>query len=389
MLKWRVKRGFTYGRHVLPHHDGPAVIAGDRTLSYADLRAARAPGGELVGNNSPEFVLGLVGAWNAGETVVPLSGRLRGYELDAIRANLKGSGPFRNGTILYTSGSTGAPKGVHHSTQSLGHWAATLAEVMELTPEDRVGLIIPMSHAFGLATLLAALYAGAAVVLVENERALPNVLPGLTVLTGTPAVFAPLAPSTIRGLVGGMASPAELFARHPRVLNVYGMTEIGGAAVSRPHDTAGPLHPVRGYEIRAVDGELQVKGAGVTPGYHGGPETGEWFATGDLGTVAEDGSITIHGRAQEVIHVGGFNVFPAEVETFLLTHPEVSEAAVVGAPHPRMGEVVKAYVVASAPAAELIRYARRNIAGYKVPYGIEIRDALPKRPNGKIDKGAL
>jgi acyl-coenzyme A synthetase/AMP-(fatty) acid ligase len=82
-------------------------------------------------------------------------------------------------------------------------------------------------------------------------------------------------------------------------------------------------------------------------------------------------------------------VFPAEVETFLLTHPEVSEAAVVGVPHARMGAVVKAYVVADAAPAELVRFARKHIAGYKVPYGIELRDALPKLPNGKVDKGAL
>jgi acyl-CoA synthetase (AMP-forming)/AMP-acid ligase II len=375
---------------VISDHDGPAVIAGDRTLSYAELRAARATGGELVGHNSPEFVLGLAGAWNTGETVVPISGRLREYDLAATRERLAASTPPPDiATILLTSGSTGVPKGAYLTREGAAHWGATLAEALALTPADRVGLIIPLSHAFGLATLLAALHAGAAVVLIDNERALPNVLPGLTVLNGTPAVFAALPGLEIRGLVGGAASPPELFARHPRLLNVYGMTEIGGAAISHPSDPAGPLRPVEGYTFRAVDGELQVKGRGVTPGYHGGPATGEWFATGDLGAIDDDGCVRIHGRAKEVIHVGGFNVFPAEVENFLLTHPDVSEAAVVGAPHPRMGEVVKAYVVATAASAELVRFARRNIAGYKVPYGIEIRDALPKLPNGKIDKGAL
>jgi acyl-CoA synthetase (AMP-forming)/AMP-acid ligase II len=373
---------------VLLEHDGPAVIAGDRTLTYADLRAAPPPPGDLVeiiGANTPEFVLGLFGAWNAGVTAVPLSGRLRDYELDRIRSNLKGPGPFKGAAILYTSGSTGEPKGAYLTRAGARHWARTLAEVLELGPEDRVGLVIPMSHAFGLATLLSALWAGAAVVLVENERALRPA--ELTVLNGSPAVFASLPPLEIRGLVGGAASPAELFERHPHILNVYGMTEIGGAATGR----GAWLRPVDGYEVMVrPDGEIWVRGAGVTPGYHGGPETGEWFATGDLGESDErTGSFRVTGRASEVIHVGGFNVFPAEVENFLLTHPDVTQAAVLGAPHPRMGQVVKAFVVADAAPAELIRFARANIAGYKVPYGIEIVDALPRLANGKVDKQAL
>ena len=368
-------------------HEGPAVIAGDRTLTYADLRAARGAGGELVGHNTPDFVLALVGAWNAGETVVPLNGRLRDYELEAIRANLKGSDPFRDATLLFTSGSTGAPKGAYLTREGAAHWARTVARVLELTARDRVGLLLPISHAFGLATLLSALYAGAAVVLIDNERALPNILPGLTVLNGSPAVFAQLPGADVRGLVGGAAPPPELFTRHPRLVNVYGMTEIGAAAASSP-GIGEPLHPLPGYDLRTVGGELQVRGPGVTPGYHGGPAVDGWFATGDLADLDGD-TLRLTGRASDVIHVGGFNVFPAEVETFLLTHPDVREAVVVGVPHPRMGEVVKAIVVADAEPAELIRYARRNIAGYKVPYGIEVRDALPRLPSGKIDKGAL
>jgi acyl-CoA synthetase (AMP-forming)/AMP-acid ligase II len=375
---------------VLPDHDGPAVIAGDRTLTYADLRAAPpATGGavEIIGANTPEFVLGLFGAWNAGATAVPLNGRLRGYELERIRANLDASAPPSGSTILYTSGSTGDPKGAYLTQDGAAHWARTLAQVLALTPEDRVGLVIPMSHAFGLATLLSALWAGAAVVLFESDRALRT--DGLTVLNGSPAVFASLPPLRLRGLVGGAAAPRELYERHPRLLNVYGMTEIGGAAVSHPSDPAGPLRPVEGWAFRTVEGELQVQGAGVTPGYHGGACTGAWFATGDMATIDDDGALTLHGRASEVIHVGGFNVFPAEVENFLLTHPDVTQAAVLGAPHPRMGQVVKAYVVADAAPAELIRFARANIAGYKVPYGIEVIDELPRLANGKIDKQAL
>ena len=180
-----------------------------------------------------------------------------------------------------------------------------------------------------------------------------------------------------------------------RILNVFGMTEVGAACACRfdddaqtRYETAGRAMP--GYEVRIEDGQLEVRGDGVARGYLGQAPFGDWFRTGDVASIDVDGRVRIQGRAEEVIHVGGFNVFPAEVESFLLTHPDVSQAAVVGAPHPRMGEVVKAYVVAEhATPADLIRYARQNIAGYKVPYGIELRDELPKLPNGKIDKGAL
>jgi HIP---CoA ligase len=190
-----------------------------------------------------------------------------------------------------------------------------------------------------------------------------------------------------------------------RILNVFGMTELGAVTACRPddppeirHATAGRALP--GYELRVSEsGELQVRGPYVTPGYYRKPDpTAEafedgWFQTGDLGTVNEDGNVTISGRAKEMVHVGGFNVFPAEVEGFLLTHPDVAEAAVVGVPHERLGEALEAFVVPRDGAAlepgALLRFARPRIAGYKLPYAITVVSELPLLSSGKPDRASL
>src|SRR5439155_543502 len=140
-------------------------------------------------------------------------------------------------------------------------------------------------------------------------------------------------------------------------------------------------------------GELLVRGAAVTPGYYNRPvETAAafeegWFHTGDLATL-ESGRLRIAGRAKELVHVGGFNVFPAEVEGVLLAHPDIAQAVVLGVPHPAMGEVLQAFVVpredAKPTSAALLRFARERIAGYKLPYAIEIRSELPAvAPHGR------
>ena len=158
------------------------------------------------------------------------------------------------------------------------------------------------------------------------------------------------------------------------------------------HTTVGRALP--GYEFRSAGGEpdgtpgeLQVRGPYVTPGYLERPEEtaeafdGEWFRTGDLGSVDEQGYIRIEGRAKEVVHVGGFNVFPAEVEAFFLTHPDVAQVVVVGVPHERMGEALAAFVVprpgVELEPAALLRFARPKIAGYKLPYAIRVLAELP------------
>src|SRR5262249_51753596 len=163
------------------------------------------------------------------------------------------------------------------------------------------------------------------------------------------------------------------------------------------HATVGRALP--GYTFRIDNGEVQVRGPYVTPGYYRQPEqtaaalVDGWFRTGDLGSMDAHGNLSVSGRAKEVIHVGGLNVFPAEVEGFLLTHPDVVQAAVVGVPHPAMGEVPQAFVVVR-PGSELtpaglLQFARARIAGYKLPYGIRLLSEMPLLPSGKPDRVAL
>jgi acyl-CoA synthetase (AMP-forming)/AMP-acid ligase II len=191
------------------------------------------------------------------------------------------------------------------------------------------------------------------------------------------------------------------------------MTEIAAAACCRPDDppavrytTAGS--PLPGFEwhvepstevVRDGGGELWVRGPWVTPGYFRRPEeTAEafvdgWFRTGDIGDIDDEGHVRITGRLKEVVHVAGFSVFPAEVEGFLLTHPDVAQAAVVGAPDERFGEALQAFVVprggAELTPTALLQYARGKIADYKLPYRVQLVAELPLLASGKPDRVAL
>jgi len=324
------------------------------------------------------------------------------------------------GVILYTSGTTGAPKGalVTHAREVNG--AAACNDVLRATPEDAAIFVIPLSHAFGLTCFNAAIAAGSRVVLVESTFSVEPMVEaigrhGATILHGSPTLFAsflkavPAGRSTLRtGLVAGAACPPQILELLDRtglrVLNLFGMTEIGAATCCRPDDPDRVRHatvgrPFPGYELRIAGGEVQVRGPYVTPGYFRQPERtaaafdGEWLRTGDLGALDEGGNLSIHGRAKDVVQVAGHNVFPAEAEGFLLTHPDVLQAVVVGAPHETMGEVLHAFVVARpgsglTPPA-LLRFARPRIAGYKLPYAIEVLPEFPALASGKPDRGAL
>jgi long-chain acyl-CoA synthetase len=154
---------------------------------------------------------------------------------------------------------------------------------------------------------------------------------------------------------------------------------------------------------RALDvgetGELWIRTPAAMDGYWGAPEETRavladgWFRTGDLATISADGFVSIAGRKKELILRGGYSVVPAEVEAVLLTHPAVAEAAVLGVPHPDLGEEIAAFVtlrtaVAAEPAA-LIAHCRERLAGYKYPRTVTVLAALPKSATGKVLKGQL
>jgi HIP---CoA ligase len=440
-----------------------------RAAKGAELRGARIA---FVAPNTPLLVAGLFATWRLGAVAVPLSARLRERELEQmlgdaeplvvfsvsshmgysfaellprllpglssvrtcllaassgeVESELEGVGrgdPEPLGeeiaAILYTSGTTGNPKGVLVKHLRELETARFLAGTLGLGADDPAGLVVPISHAFGLTCMLTTIAAGAEGILVESTFSPAPLLRALearsaTVLHGSPTLFVSLLktrpeglPGIRTGLVAGAPAPPELMERLDstgmRILNCYGLTESGAATCCRPDDPPARLYEtcgraIPGYELRVTGGELELRGRYLTPGYfRRAEETAQafrdgWFRTGDLATI-EQGYLRIVGREKEIVHVGGFNVVPAEVEAVLLAHPEVANAAVVGVPDERMGEALKAFVAlrpgSEATAGSLIGFARSRIAGYKVPYAIELLPELPLLPSGKPDRRAL
>ena len=442
----------------------------------ADLRGARVA---IVAGNAPCLVVALFAAWRLGAVAVPLTTRLREHELSRVLAHARPSvvvsvptafafafdelliellpelpsvsgallvdawgdvgrrlpgpnavDPERLGAevaaILYTSGTTGEPKGalVTHARELDG--AQTLASLLGLAAEDAAAFVIPASHAFGLTCLLAGVAAGAAAVLVDSTVTTGPLLGALderraSVLHGSPTLFAGLLktrpgglPGVRAGFVAGAVSPPELLERldaaGTRLLNLYGLTEAGAVACCRFDDTGERRYTTVGRVLPTFEAatspprdgggapaELRLRGAHLVGYFDAPPDAadqfeGGWFRTGDLGEI-EAGNIRIVGREKELVHVGGFNVVPAEVEQVLLQHPDVAQAVVVGVPHETMGEALHAFVVpreGSEPSpASLLAFARPKIAGYKLPYGITILPELPLLASGKPDRLAL
>jgi acyl-CoA synthetase (AMP-forming)/AMP-acid ligase II len=328
--------------------------------------------------------------------------------------------------IIFTSGTTGRPKGArmnHRQTLRMYEEWATLADLRE---GDRYLMINPYFHTFGLkAGLIASFLRGATMLpvaafdidevvgLIERER--------ITMLPGPPTLYHSLLNvgdkgklATLRaGVTGAADIPVELVRRiHDELpfhtlMTGYGLTEAGNVTLSRPGDsfedvatTAGL--PCEDVEVRiADDGEVLVRGYGVMQGYLDDPaataeaiDADGWLHTGDLGTIDDAGRLRIVGRKKDVFIVGGFNAYPAEIEGFLLEHPAVAQAAVIGVSDERLGQVGKAFVVIRADhngvtPDELIAWSRDRMAGFKVPRFVEFTDGLPLNATGKVVKDDL
>ncbi|QZA19879.1 FadD3 family acyl-CoA ligase [Mycobacterium malmoense] len=343
---------------------------------------------------------------------------------------LSGGSPFErpvSGTdisdIIFTSGTTGRPKGAmmnHRQTLRAYEEWATLADLRE---GDRYLMINPYFHTFGLkAGLVASFLRGATMLpvavfdvdtvvdLVERER--------ITMLPGPPTLYHSLLTvgdgarlSTLRaGVTGAADIPVELVRRihgelpFRTLMTGYGLTEAGNVTLSRPGDsfedvasTAGL--PCEGVEVRiAGDGEILVRGYNVMQGYLDDPaataeaiDADGWLHTGDLGNLDDAGRLRVVGRKKDMFIVGGFNAYPAEIEGFLLNHPAVAQAAVIGVPDERLGQVGKAFVVRKGvvSAEELIGWCRERMAGFKVPRSVRFLEALPLNATGKVVKDLL
>jgi acyl-CoA synthetase (AMP-forming)/AMP-acid ligase II len=356
-------------------------------------------------------------------------------ELDRRRAAVGTDDPS---DILFTSGTTGVPKGVvmtHGRTLCVAtDWVAMTG----LGPEDRYLMVNPYFHMFGLkGGILACVAAGAAMLpepVFDVDRVLARVeAERVTVLPGPPTLYQSILDhprldrydlTSLRVAVTGAADiPVELIRRvHEElpfsvIISGYGLTEGGTATGTGPDDefeaiatTVGRPRP--GFEIRVVDergddvpagqaGEVLLRGGSIMLQYLDDPEATAaalsadgWLRTGDLGIFDEAGRLRIVGRVKDMFIVGGFNAYPAEIENALLRHPDIRQAAVIGIPDQRLGEVGMAFVVLRAEAAGttgegIVAWARDQMANYKVPRVVEIVGELPLNATGKVEKEEL
>jgi HIP---CoA ligase len=340
--------------------------------------------------------------------------------------------------ILFTSGTTGEPKGVLSTHDQNVRVFRTWSEVVGLRAGDRYLIVNPFFHSFGYkAGWLACLLQGATMYPLPSfdaARVLDVIeTAGISVMPGPPTLYQSLLMheslprrdlSSLRLAVTGAASvPPALITRMRRelrfqsVLTAYGLTESTGVVTVCPHDADDATVatrcgvPIPGVEVRCVDetgrsvdigapGEVTVRGYNVMRGYFEDPKATAqaidregWLHTGDVGVLDERGYLRITDRIKDVFIVGGFNCYPAEIERLLCEHPAVAQVAVIGVPDERLGEVGKAFVVlrpgSAAGAAELIAWARDNMANYKVPRYLEIVAALPMNASGKVQKFTL
>lgn len=427
----------------------------------ASLRAEGLVPGDRVAvqlPNVPEFLVAYYGVLRAGLVMVPMNPQFTAPETDYLLAHsgarkhvtdavevaeacddappsgeVAATGPQDTAVIVYTSGTTGRPKGAELSHFQLYMAATVASETFGAVPEDVTLAVLPLFHIYGLScSLNSTVRYGSTMSLVgrfETGAVLDAMQRhGVTITLGVPTMYHALLTADLEGRnlgafrvasCGGAPMPRALIEGFEKkfgvtVLEGFGMSETGAAGfVNRPGDRrVGSIgKPIWGVQARIADaggrtgpenvGELLIKGHVVMNGYHEDADaTGEaivdgWLRTGDLGYVDEDGFYYIVDRIKDMIIRGGFNVYPREVEEVLYRHPAVREAAVLGRPDERLGEEVVAVVVlepeaaADASAEDLIAFCRASLAGYKCPREVRFVARLPRNASGKVLKREL
>jgi long-chain acyl-CoA synthetase len=483
--------------------DAPALIAADTVITWAELdrrvdaAAGRLAAGTVAGDrvalvlgNTAGFAIAYFGTLRAGLVAVPLnpgytadelsfalsdSGAVRVVADDAVLGRLRLSAgvavpveelesgeraaPHPAGAedlavLLYTSGTSGRPKGamLTHRALAANHDQLARIEPPVLGGDDVVLLAIPFFHAYGLNTGLGAIaHHGACGVLVdrfEPEATLRLIAEHqVTAVVGVPSMYAAWsvvptvreALASVRTAVCGAApfDPADAArfgaASGKTVLIGYGLTEaapvLTTTAVSDREKIGSIGRPLPGVSLllRTADGavlwsdgditaessddleldlevsagtdpgEIVVRGDNLFSGYwpdgHDGPDADGWWGTGDIAHADADGDLVLVDRIGELILVNGFNVYPAEIERVLDSHPGVAEAAVIAIPDQLTGQAPYAYVVPALDPpptpAELQVYCGTQLARFKLPAGIELVPELPHSAIGKVRKGAL
>lgn len=487
-----------------------AVVDGDVRLTYTQLltearrfASALAVSGVVPGErvaiwsfNSVEWIVAVLGIFEAGAVLVPVNTRFKGTEaadilgrsharvlvtntdfldtnyVDLLRSSgvdlpdlgttviVRGDIPPNTigwheflgrghgfdpvavrtddvSDILFTSGTTGKAKGVVQTHGRTLRVATDWVQMTGLTAGDRYLMVNPYFHMFGLkAGILASVAAGATMLpqaVFDVDRVLARVAEEkVTVLPGPPTLYQALLDhpkrgdydlSTLRIAVTGAADiPVELIRRVAAelpfsvIITGYGLTEGGTASATSPDDDPETIattvgRPRPGFELRVVDGkeqdlpageagEILLRGPSIMSHYLDDPDaTAEalsldgWLRTGDLGVLDERGNLRIVGRVKDMYIVGGFNAYPAEIENLLLGHPDIQQAAVIGVPDTRLGEVGVAFVVVQPGAAtsgdDIVTWSREHMANYKVPRTVELVEELPLNATGKVMKDVL
>lgn len=345
--------------------------------------------------------------------------------------------PDDTALIIYTSGTTGRPKGAELSHSNLQMNCMIATGLFESREDDVSIAVLPLFHSFGISVMDSNFYAGGTLVLLPRFEA-GTVLKtfqdeNVTIFAGVPTMYWELLnypnaeefdlakiKNTLRlGISGGAALPVEVLKGFEEkygvtILEGYGLSETSPTATfnraDKPRKVGSIGLPIWGVQVKVVDddmnevprgkpGEIVIRGHNVMKGYYKRPEANEeafrggWFHTGDIGTMDEDGYFYIVDRKKDMVIRGGYNVYPRELEEVLLTHPEISLAAVIGVPSEQHGEEIKAYVVPKAgmnpSAEEIIAWCKNEMAAYKYPRIVEVCDALPLGPTGKILKTEL
>jgi len=426
--------------------DAPALVWNGRVSTYRDLDAlVRTWHGALAARgarraavrseNRPELIPLLHAAARAGIELALFNARLADAEVSplldrlgpALRLGaLPGAAPLeafaagarpaepgqldpeRVHTLLFTSGTTGRPKaaqlsiGAHHAS------ARASIETLRMDAASSYLCNLPLFHVGGIATVVRCAVAGAQLVLhprfdaVAAAEALGSGVTHASLVAATLQRLLEVRdrfPGTVRAvLVGGGPAPAELLARARAaglpVLHTYGLTEAASQVTAErlgDADGATAGWPLPGAEVRIVEGEIQVRGPTMMLGYLGEPPLRGWFRTGDLGELDARGRLVVHARREDLIVSGGENVYPAEVEAALRTHPDVVECAVLPWPDEELGQVGCAAVVLRdhLDTGELERHCQQRLAAFKVPRKFLIVDSLPLTTGNKLDRVAL
>lgn len=432
----------------------------ERGIGEGDVLAIMLP-------NSLELLIGILAAWRVGAAATPINptftSRELDYQLSDSKAKLLLASPGvvagidmitpeqmrtepltpetslthpeialdQLALLVYTSGSTGQPKGVMLDHANALAMSSQMVQTFDMHEDDHALLVLPLFHVNSImVSFLSPMSVGGRITVLERFQpdafiaAVEQFRP--TYFSAVPAIYARLAElpdeahfdtSSLRYAICGAAPVSkELLERVERRFNIslvegYGLTEGTCASAVNPVNgvrkpgTVGPALP--GQQIKIVDpegneapmgerGEVLIAGPTVMRGYLGRPDaTAEtvrdgWLHTGDVGILDEDGYLSIVDRIKDMIIRGGENLYPKEIEGYLAEHPAVLESAVIGAPHALLGEVPVALVVpmpgATATADELIEHCRAGLTKIKVPARIDIVTELPRNPVGKVDK---